>query len=72
MRKTTKLICINASYWIHDLSETGIYEGEADTSGTDEGWYIRFEDDRWFWYPKRCFMPLSEWRDKQIDSILEN
>lgn len=72
MIKMIKLICINTSYYIRELSENKIYEGKKDAMIDEEGWYIKFDDNKVFWYPKKCFMPLSEWRDKQINSILDD
>ena len=70
--KTTKLICI--SVYNDQLILYNVYNGKSDETETkpQEGWYVEWQDNQLFWFPLRCFMFLSEWRDCQIDSILED
>lgn len=79
--KTTKLICIET--YLDQLVINEIYDGRIDNITTtpttydsinnETGWYVKEKGTNLMgWFPERCFMLLSEWRDKQIDSILEN
>jgi len=66
----TKLICIENFH--EQLTINKIYDGKPDNKDFDkkEGWYIEEFNNAYYWYPDRCFMLLSEWRQQQIDSIL--
>ena len=81
-----KLICINPMLY-RGIELHKIYEGSPtedyiveEKSLFIDGWYVELEDskDSYIfdisienWFPKSCFMTLSEYRDKRINEILE-
>lgn len=73
--KTTKVICISTGVFIQYLELHKIYEGfyDSDSDPGLQGWYIdRGGALSLEWFPIKCFITLAEWREKQINSVLDD
>ena len=59
-------------YYVHDLTIGKFYEAQSIKRGM--GFYVWIIDDKGqeSGYDMDIFMSVAEWRDKQIDSILQN
>jgi hypothetical protein len=49
-----------------------IYEGHLDPDTQNSWLVLHIHSRNYKRFPKEFLMPLAEWRDKQIDSILED
>ena len=79
----TKIVCISTELplsWIiyeYKLELYKIYEGILKYEGLHKGYSIIgvesiFGEDISTWLPADNFMTIAEWRDKQIDDILDD
>jgi hypothetical protein len=70
MEQKIKVVFINETPddWLEDLTLHKVYEAEK-----WHRYYIIFSNKyTWKYYDVNCFITLAEWRDRQIDKILED
>jgi hypothetical protein len=76
-----KIVCISTelppswTLYRYNLELYKIYDGDVKYEGLHKGyllsWLSRFDAEYTLWFPADNFMTLAEWRDKQINEILE-
>lgn len=80
MREKIKAICVNKMD-VDDLVLNEIYDVELHDNGFHKEWIITIEDrdntylfdfDYTIILPFNCFIPIAEYRNQRIDSILKD
>lgn len=81
MKPLIKLICLinpfegNGTAYENKYSVGSIYEGYYEDSCPNHFWAVGEKTENGFsahLHPLKNFIPLAEWREKQINSILED
>ena len=69
----TKVICINDTYLFLSRNKSYLTEGKI-YDAIEDGlfWSIINDDNNRLSYDKSRFIPLAEWREKQINSLLDD
>lgn len=81
MTEKIKAICVNKMY-VDDLALNQIYDVELYDNGLNKQWIITIElrDNKSYLFdfdytillPLECFVPIAEYRNQRIDSILKD
>ena len=71
-KETFKVICINGTGRVTDRGITigKIYDAYHDRD--PRFYYIKNDNEIWIGYSANRFITLADWRDKQIDKILND